>query len=314
MKNKTALVIGCNGQDGSLICKSLLDKSYKVIGISRSGVDKTENLKSLNIDKDVIKEKSDICDFKKMSKHIELYTPDEIYNLAAQSSVGKSFAYPKETIEGIINGTINLLEISRITNFQGRIFFAGSSEIFGNTEVGADINYRQQPINPYAIGKQTSFNLVKLYRETYNLKCVTGILFNHESNLRQDTFVSKKIINSAKKIAKGEISKIKLGNINVIRDWGWAPEYVEAIQLITNAQKLQDHVICTGEANTLERFIEIVFQCCGLNWREHVEIDHELFRENEIQKSFGNPKQIFNQLGWKASTKLKEVVEKMLNY
>ena len=284
LKKKIALVLGCTGQDGSFICKSLLEKNYKVIGISRSYLNKNDNHQKLGIDKDVIMKKCDICNTKKISKFIESYNPDEIYNFAAQSSVGKSFNLIEETIHGIVHGTLNLLETSRKIKFEGRIFFAGSSEIFGNTNTGADINHSHNPISPYAISKQTSYNLVKLYRETYNLKCVTGILFNHESNLRQDTFVSKKIINSAKKIAKGEISKIKLGNIHVIRDWGWAPEYVEAIQLITNAQKLQDHVICTGEANTLERFIEIVFNFYGLNWREHIDIDQQLFRQNEIQK------------------------------
>ena len=313
LKNKSALVLGCNGQDGSFICKSLLEKNYRVIGISRSDPDKSHNHQKLGIEKDIIKKKGDICDNKKISKFIERYQPDEIYNFAAQSSVSKSFNKIEETIKGIVNGTINLLETSRRIGFKGRIFFAGSSEIFGNTDTAADRNHPHNPMNPYAISKQTSFNLVKLYRENYNINCVTGILFNHESYLREDSFVTQKIIHSAKKIMKKGAKKIKLGNISVIRDWGWAPEYMEAVQLITNTTELKDHVICTGEPNSLQKFIELVFKYYQLDWKEFIEIDQKLFRPNEINKSYGNPKPLFDELGWQASSNLEEIVTKMIN-
>ena len=184
--------------------------------------------------------------------------------------------------------------------------------MFGNTATGADINHQHHPINPYAIGKQTSFNLVKLYREIYNLKCMTGVLFNHESSLRPKTFVTQKIINAAKNISMGNITSLKLGNLNVIRDWGWAPEYVEAMQLIANAKVIKDHVICTGEGNSLEKFIEKVFMSYNLNWEEHVEIDNSLFRPCDIKQNYGNPDPLFNDLGWKAKERLDSIIEKLI--
>ena len=313
LHKKTALVLGCDGQDGSYICKSLLEKSYEVVGVSRSSAQRSHNHEQLGIEKDVIKKRSDVKDLKKIAKYIEIYQPNEIYNFAAQSSVARSFDNPTETIEGIINGTLNLLETSKKLCYEGRIFFAGSSEMFGNTEKGANIDHPQKPGSPYAIGKQTSYNLVKFYRETHNLKCVTGVLFNHESNLRANSFVTQKIINSARKIAKGEITKIKLGNIKVIRDWGWAPEYIEAIQLITTAKNLKDHVVCTGEPNSLENFIEIVFRYFDLDWRKHINIDEQLFRPNEIEKSYGDPKDLFDKLGWKPKMNLNKIIDNMIN-
>ena len=311
--NKTALVFGSKGQDGSFICKSLLEKNYKVIGVSRSKSNISDNHELLNIQKNIIYEVSNVNNFKKVTDIIETYQPDEIYNFAAQSSVNKSFKDPQETIEGIINGTLNLLEVVRRLEYSGRIFFAGSSEMFGNTETGADINHQHKPINPYAIGKQTSFNLVKLYREIYNLKCMTGVLFNHESSLRPKTFVTQKIINAAKNISKGNITILKLGNINVIRDWGWAPEYIDAIQIITDASKLNDHVVCTGQGNSLKVFIQKVFSYYDLNWEEHVEIDNSLFRPNEIGKSFGNPEPLFKELNWKAKSNIDTIIKKLIN-
>ena len=306
-------MLGCDGQDGAFICKSLIQKDYEVVGVSRSPNPRSINHEKLGIEKEIIRKTSDVNDINKIDEYIESYQPNEIYNLAAQSSVGRSFNKPVETIEGIINGTLNLLETCKKRYFEGRIFFAGSSEMFGHTAEGADIHHPHKPLSPYAIGKQSSYNLVKFYRETYKLKCVTGVLFNHESNLRSNSFVTQKIINAAKKISIGKINKLKLGNINIIRDWGWAPEYVEAMQLITNAKELKDYVICTGEANTLEKLIDIVFNYFNLDWKRHIEIDHDLCRPNEIEKSYGKPKQLLDELGWQATIKLEEIIYKMLN-
>ncbi len=310
--SKTALVFGSNGQDGSFICKSLLEKKYKVIGVSKSKNKISTNHALLGIQENIVYEATNINDYKKVTEIIENYQPDEIYNLAAQSSVGQSFSSPKETIEGIVNGTLNLLETSRRIGYSGRVFFAGSSEMFGNTETGADINHKHHPKSPYAIGKQTSFNLVKLYREIYNVKCMTGVLFNHESSLRPKTFVTQKIINAAKNISKGNINILKLGNLNVIRDWGWAPEYVEAIQLIAKAKVIKDQVICTGEANSLKKFVEKVFTAYNLNCEEHIEIDKSLFRPSEIEQNYGNPEPLFKDLRWKAKESLNSIIEKLI--
>ena len=313
MTLKTVLIFGCNGQDGSLISKSLLKKKYKVIGVSRQGKDTSTNHSSLGIDLDIETAKGDIKNFHLVQKLIEKYNPDEIYNLAAQSSVGKSFQEPIVTVESIINGTINILEASRKLEFAGRIFFAGSSEMFGETKIAADIDHIQKPNNPYSIGKQTSYQLVKFYRNTYNLKCTTGVLFNHESSLRKNNFVTQKIISEAIKCFHDKTHKLKLGNLEVSRDWGWAEEYVEAMQIIARADSLKDHVICTGKSTKLREFVQIVFNKLNMNWEDHVTINKDLYRDTDIKKSFGNPKPLEAELNWKAEVSLKECINRLID-
>ncbi len=313
MANRTALILGCNGQDGSLISQSLLSKGYRVIGISKTQKQRKSNLQKLGIEKDVELIFRDMTELNFFIKIIDQYSPDEIYNLASQSSVGLSFSQPITAIESIILITIKLLEACREISYTGRVFFAGSSEIFGNTEQGADIQHLQNPQSPYAIAKQTSFNLVKMYREIFSLKCMSGVLFNHESNLRSDVFVTQKIIKAAKKISKDKSIKLRLGNIDVIRDWGWAPEYIEAMQIITNSTNINDHVICTGEAHTLKDYISKVFSFFELEWQDHVVLDKKLFRSNEILKSYGNPEPLLNELGWKAKISFSMVVNNMIS-
>ncbi|WP_269603694.1 GDP-mannose 4,6-dehydratase [Prochlorococcus marinus] len=314
MTSKTSLIFGCNGQDGSLISKSLLDKNYKVIGVSRQGQDTSTNHSLLGIDKDIETAKGDIKNFNLVQNLIAKYQPDEIYNLAAQSSVGVSFKEPIITAESIINGTINILEASRKLQFDGRIFFAGSSEMFGETKTAADINHIHKPNNPYSIGKQTSYQLVKFYRTTYNLKCVTGVLFNHESTLRKENFVTQKIISGAIKCFKTKTHVLKLGNLDISRDWGWAEEYVEAMQIIARADSLKDHVICTGKSTKLKEFIQIVFNKLNMNWEDHVTYNKDLYRDTDIKTSFGNPKPLEEDLNWKAKVSLRECINKLIDY
>ncbi len=313
-KTKIALVIGCNGQDGALICHSLLEKGYKVIGVSRSGKDNLDKLTQLGIEKEFEIKKGDIKNFNEIEKLTSYYQPESIFNLAAQSSVGKSIDQPIDTIEGIVNGTLNLLEVSRKINYTGKIFFAGSSEIFGNTTKKADILHKQNPLSPYGIAKQASFNLVKLYRETHSLKCVTGVFFNHESHLRNESFVTHKIVRAAYAIKNNKQGKLKLGNIDIVRDWGWAPEYIEAVQLITNSSNLKDHIICSGKSNSLKVFIEKVFNAYGLNWQEHIEIDERFIRQNDIKYSYGDPQPLFKDLGWKATVDLDSIVNNLVEH
>jgi GDPmannose 4,6-dehydratase len=311
-KTKTALVIGCNGQDGALICNSLLKKGYKVIGGSRNGKDNLDKLNQLGIAKEFEIKKADIKNSNEIENLISYCQPETIFNLAAQSSVGKSINQPIDTIEGIVNGTLNLLEVSRKINYTGKIFFAGSCEMFGNTEIKADIHHKQNPMSPYGIAKQTSFNLVKLYREIHSLKCVTGVFFNHESHLRNESFVTQKIVKSAYEIKNNRQKKLKLGNIDIIRDWGWAPEYIEAVQLITNSPNLKDHIICSGVSNSLKIFIEKVFNAYGLNWHEHIEIDKNFLRQNEIKSSYGDPNPLYKDLGWKAKVDLDSIIVNLI--
>ena len=191
------------------------------------------NLKKINIDREIEIIELSLTNQELLKNIIEVQMPHEIYHLSAQSSVGKSFLKTSETFDSIISSTINILEACRAINLEQRCFFAGSSEMFGSTEKAADINYSQNPISPYAISKQTSFKLVKFYRENFNLNCVTGVLFNHESNLRNSNFVTHKIIEGAINAKNKKKEKINLGNINIQRDWGWAEEYVEAMQMFT---------------------------------------------------------------------------------
>ena len=313
MPTQTAVVLGCKGQDGSLMCKSLLEANCKVIGLIRNQLNNHSNLHKLGIVNDVELKFGDIRNFDDVSGLIEDYQPECVYNLASQSSVGKSFINPQESLESIVGGTLNILNVAKTLDYSGRLFFAGSSEMFGNTESGADSEHIQNPISPYAIGKQASFNLVKLYRDIHSLNCVTGILFNHESHLRDKSFVTQKIIQGAISIANKKFTKkIKLGNINVIRDWGWAPEYVEAMQVVANSKNKKDYVICTGKPNSLKLFIDKLFKYFNLNWQDHIEIDTALFRPSEIEISYGNPLPIFEDLRWKAKEDIDSIINKLI--
>ena len=311
--NKTNLILGCSGQDGSFLSKSLLEKGEKVIGITRSAQGKIKNHIKLGIEKDIEIKEGNIKNFQTLEEIISQYKPNRIFNMAAQSSVGKSIQEPIDTIEGIVNGTLNLLEASRKLNYSGRIFFAGSSYIFGNIKDKADIYYPQNPSSPYAIAKQASFNLVKMYREVYSLNCMTGILFPHESNLRDDSFVTQKIITTVKQIVKNKDIKLRVGNIDIIRDWGWAPEYINAMQLIANSNRLKDHVICTGNAISLRTFIKKVFSRFELDWQEFTIVDQQLFRPSDIKRSCGNPKPLLKELKWKAEINIDKIIEKMIS-
>jgi len=313
VKIQSALVLGCLGQDGSLLSQSLLRKGYKVTGLARS-VDKDHsNLEKLGIEKEVNLVIGNVENYDLLEKLILDSEPYEIYNLAAQSAVGKSFIEPLRTFNSVAKGTLNILEIARKTNFEGRIFFAGSSEIFGNTKEPADLNYPQDAKSPYAIAKQTSLNLVRMYRDLYNINCCTGILFNHESSLRSSTFVTQKIIKAAKDIERDKTKKIELGNINIIRDWGWANEYVEAMQFITNAVEINDQIICTGEGHSLKEYISKVFSHFNMNWQDHIVINKNLYRPADIAISVGNPQKLYEDLGWKAKVKFDILIEKMIN-
>ena len=316
MAKKTSLVLGCSGQDGALLSLSLLKQNYEVIGTARK-IDNNKLLKIdnhliLGIEKDIKVVNCDITNSHEICNLIEKYKPNEVYNLAAQSSVGKSFAYPQETLKSIVEVTLNLLEVCRKINYDGNLFFAGSSEIFGHTNSRATIKHKQKPVSPYGIAKQTSLNLVKLYRDMHNLNCITGILFNHESPLRSKNFVTQKIISEALLCNQNKSHKLKLGNIDIERDWGWAEEFVDGFQLMNRALNLKDQILCTGKATKLKTFVNIVFKKLNLNWRDHVVIDPDYFRKSEIKKSYGDPHQIKNDLNWEAKVNLETIIEKLI--
>ncbi len=312
MSVSTALIFGCRGQDGSLLGKSLIQKGWTVYGSQRTKNSNSHNLSELGIDGQIKLMTVDIQIYKDVFEAIKKTLPDEIYCLAAQSSVGNSFIKPLDTVKINTLGTLNILESCREINYQGRIFFAGSSEIFGNQNSPVSLDSNVDPKSPYAISKNASQHLVTLYRESYDLKAMTGILFNHESQYRDKRFITQKIIQGAIRSLIDKNHKIKIGNINIERDWGWAEEYVEAMQLITRADNISDYIVCTGKKTSLKNFIKKVYEKINLNWTEHVEIDKKLFRPNDISISWGNPNKLFNDLGWKASIFVDEIIDKLI--
>ena len=311
--NPKALVFGCTGQDGSYLCKSLIEKGFKVFGTSRKSNPDLSRLKALDIlgRLDVIS--CDIEDPGQTLKTIKSVNPKEIYNLSAQSSVGTSFLKPAETNNSIVKTTLNILEACRKITFEGNLFFAGSSEIYGSSSTPSELDSKIDLRSPYSAAKYQSFLLSKMYREIYKINSVTGILFNHESSLRDEKFVIKKIINKAIAIKKGSKEKIILGNINIIRDWGYAKEYMEAIQLINRSKLNKDYIICTGKSYSLRTVIEIVFMELELDWNDHIIISEDLYRLNEIEISQGNPNSLYQDLGWKSETKINQLVQKLIN-
>ncbi|WP_269611696.1 GDP-mannose 4,6-dehydratase [Prochlorococcus marinus] len=312
--SQTIFVFGCTGQDGSLICQSLLKKKFKVIGFSRKSDPNRNNHELLGISKDFEIHQIDFKNPKVIKKAIDRFHPSEIYNLGAQSSVGKSYVEVSETLESIVNATVNILQSSKEVQYDGKIFFAGSGEIYGETNLAAKRSTPPNPQSPYGIAKACCLNYVKFYREVYKLNCVSGILFNHESILRSDQFVTKKIIKNALKCLKNKNHKLKVGNIDIARDWGWADEYVEAMQIITRSKILKDQIICTGTLTKLKDFIQITFEKLGLKWEDYVEIDKKLFRRSEISRNFGNPIQLKQELGWESRLKISQIIENMINH
>ena len=307
-----AIVFGCTGQDGSYLCKSLLEKDFYVIGTTRKNNADLKRLITLGIADQVKIVRCDIENIKQTKHTIDKYDPKEIYNLSAQSSVGDSFAKPAETQKSIVNTTLNILETCREIHFKGNIFFAGSSEIFGSINTPATMSSRVELRSPYATAKYQSYLLSKMYREIYKINCVTGILFNHESPLRDERFVIKKIIQTAIKIKYGNKEKLTLGNLSIQRDWGYAEEYVEAMQLMNRSKLNRDYIICSGESHSLLKVVEKVFKQLKLNYIDHIRVSKDLYRANEIENSRGDNSSIFEDLGWKAEVKIDELITKLI--
>ncbi|MDD5460868.1 MAG: GDP-mannose 4,6-dehydratase [Methylococcales bacterium] len=313
--NRTALICGVSGQDGSYLAQLLLHKGYSVWGTSRNAQGSTfSNLGTLGI-LDQVKMLSMMPeDFRSVFNAIKRSEPNEIYFLAGQSSVGLSFEQPAETIQSGVIGILNMLEACRMFDKEIRFYHAGSSEGFGDTK-GQPAN-EQTPFNPrspYAVAKASAFWLVNNYRESYGLFACTGLLFNHESPLRPTRFVTQKIVQSAKRISKGSNEKLVLGRIDISRDWGWAPEYVEAMWLMLQQEHPEDYVIATGQTYTLEHFVMLAFSAVDLDWRDHVIQAAEFMRPTDLLISSANPSKAREKLGWQASMNMPQVIENMLN-
>jgi GDPmannose 4,6-dehydratase len=311
--NKRALICGISGQDGAYLAQFLLDKGYEVWGTSRDAqFSSFTNLSRLGILQRVKTISMAVNDFRSVLQAIIHSKPLEIYNLTGQSSVGLSFDQPAETLESIANGTINLLEAIRFSGLPIRFYSAGSSECFGDVETIADEKTNFQPRSPYAVAKSTAYWLVDNYRAAYGLYACTGILFNHESPLRAPRFVTRKIVQQAIKISNGQQEKLILGDISICRDWGWSPEYVDAMWRMLQLDKPEDFVIATGESNSLQDFIATAFETLGLNWHDHIIQDVKLYRPNEIKFSCGNPERAKKILAWEPIMKMRDVVSEMI--
>jgi len=314
MAGKRALISGISGQDGTYLAKHLLDKGYQVFGTARDAqMASFQNLEKLGIRQQVCLLSMALNDFRSVLQTISRVQPDEVYNLAGQSSVGLSFEQPVETLESISIGTLNLLEVIRFLQLPIRLYNAGSSECFGDTGgAPADETTPFRPRSPYAVAKATAHWEIANYREAYSLFACTGILFNHESPLRPERFVTRKIIASACRIAAGSSEKLQLGNISIARDWGLASEYVDAMWRMLQQDTPDDFVIATGETNTLEQFVVETFAQLGLDWQEHVRTDPSLLRPSEIMVSRGNPGKARNSLDWEAECHMKDVIRLMI--
>jgi GDPmannose 4,6-dehydratase len=310
-----ALICGVSGQDGAYLAQLLLSKGYEVFGASRDAqMCSFANLEILGINNRVTKVSLAINDFRSVLQAIQQVEPDEIYNLAGQSSVGLSFDQPVETLESISIGVLNLLEAIRFTGRTIKFYNAGSSEVFGDTQgVPATEKTPFAPRSPYAVGKASAFWIVANYREAYGLFACTGILFNHESPLRPTRFVTRKIVSTACRIAAGRQEVLRLGNISISRDWGWAPEYVDPMWRMLQLETPEDFVVATGRSRKLEEFISLAFSSLQLDWHDHVQIDQSLFRPSDILTGSGNPSKARAILGWHPQKMLEDIVRLMVD-
>jgi len=312
---RTALIIGVTGQDGAYISKLLLDKGYKVFGSSRDVVyANTKHLEYLNILDDIDLITINPSDFYDVIRGIEQSIPDELYVLGSQSSVGLSFSQPFTTIESTTMGILNILEAVRFLKLDTKIYHASSGEIFGNAKSPVDEKYSICPVSPYGVAKATASHIVKVYRDSYGVFAVNGFLFNHESPLRGERFVTKIIISAAYNIYRGKADKLTLGNMEIIRDWGWAPEYVNAMFLMLQNTTPIDYIIGTGKSYSLTEFVSCAFSYFDLNYEDHLESDSSILRPNELKENYCNPKKANYELKWKATYFMPDVVRMMCDY
>jgi GDPmannose 4,6-dehydratase len=311
--SRKALITGVSGQDGAYLAAFLLKKGYEVSGTARdASMASLTNLDVLGIRDDVKMESMALNDFRSVIHVLRKVAPDEIYNLAGQSSVSLSFEQPVETQESISSGVLNLLEAIRFLDRPTLFYNAGSTECFGNADVPADETTPFRPRSPYAVAKSTAFWQVANYREAYGIRACSGILSNHESPLRPERFVTQKIIAAVCRIAAGSGETLQLGDIAINRDWGWAPEYVEAMWLMLQRDQTDDYVIATGETWSLTDFIHRAFSYFGLDWQEHVRTDAALRRPTDIRVSRADPSKAARELDWTATSKMGDVVRMMI--
>lgn len=305
---KTAIITGVNGQDGSYLADLLISKGYYVIGLKRrTSLINTERVD--HIYNDALSNSQfkmcyyDLSDGGAITNLLVKHKPDEIYNLAAQSHVAVSFDVPEYTNDGIACGTLKILEAIRAVDPRIKFYQASSSEMYGDStdyeNGGYTENSKMMPVSPYAVAKLHAHHMTRVYREAYNIHASSGILFNHESPRRGETFVTRKITIAAARIAQGKQQKLFLGNLDAKRDWGFAGDYVEAMWLMLQQPKGDDYVVATNRTHSVREFLEVVFEHAGLgDYTKYVEIDPRLFRPNEVPYLLGNPEKAKTVLKW----------------
>jgi GDPmannose 4,6-dehydratase len=311
---KTALISGISGQDGAYLANLLLKKGYRVVGTSRDAhVSTFGNLHQLGIFDRVERLSMVLTDFRSTLQTLDRVKPDEVYNLAGQSSVSLSFEQPVETMESISLGTMNLLESIRFLGKNIKLYNASSSDCFGDTETSAATEETPfRPRSPYGVAKAAAHWAIVNYRQSYGLYAANGILFNHESPLRPNRYVTKKIVAGVCRIKAGLQKHLELGALTIQRDWGWAPEYVDAMWRILQSEEAEDFVIATGVTSSLEEFVKIAFGELDLDWRDHVQLDNAYGRPSDISRSRANPSKAHAKLDWKAGYTMPDVVRMML--
>lgn len=305
---KTAMITGVNGQDGSYLADLLISKGYYVVGLKRRtsaiNTGRVDHIYDNPISNSQFKmHYYDLSDGAAIVHLLDKYQPDEFYNIAAQSHVAVSFDVPEYTTEGIVQGTIKILEGIRSISPKTRFYQASSSEMYGDStdydSTGFTENSLMMPVSPYAVAKLHAHHTTRVYRNAYELHGTSGILFNHESPRRGETFVTRKITIAAAKIKAGLQKKLCLGNLDSKRDWGFAGDYVEAMWLMLQQNTPDDYVIATNRTHTVREFLEVVFDYAGLgDYNKYVEIDPRLFRPNEVPYLLGNPAKAKRVLGW----------------
>ena len=309
---KKALISGITGQDGAYLAKFLLEKGYEVYGTYRRlSTPNFWRLQYLDIFEKINFIPADLLDSVSMTEAIKISEPDEFYHLAAQSFVGSSFEQPigMGNITGL--GVTRTIEAIKNVNEEIKFYNASTSELYGNSKSPQDENTPFVPNSPYAASKLYGFHMTRIYREGYNMFAANGILFNHESPLRGMEFVTRKITNSVGKIACGIEKEVRLGNIKSKRDWGYAPDYVEAMHKILQQDIADDYVIASGESHSVEEFLEASFDIAGLDYQEHLALDKRFERPLEVNHLWGNPKKAEEKLKWKPKVKFKKLVEIM---
>ena len=318
---KKALITGITGQDGSYLAELLLEKGYEVHGIiRRSSSFNTERIDHLYKDPHINDVKmflhyGDLSDSSNLSRLLEKIQPDEIYNLAAQSHVRVSFDMPEYTADVVGLGTIRILDAIKEIQIKTKFYQASTSELYGKVvETPQTEKTPFYPRSPYACAKLYSYWITVNYRESYNMYACNGILFNHESPRRGETFVTKKITHAIARILNKEQDKLYLGNLDSKRDWGYAKDYVEAMWLMLQQENPDDYVIATGETHSVREFLDEAFGLVGLDWKKYVEIDPRYYRPAEVDLLLGDPTKAREKLGWQPKTTFKELVKIMLEY